>query len=167
MTDPLLEEVYRAREKLWQRAGGTLQGLGDYLMECDRRAKARGVLWIESEEEKEAIGAEVRARLAKEELQGALCVREGREGYGRAAARGGRGSATKGTKKAHGEKGKGARGRAEVRRGESTKGQKGEKKGRGKTACQSNHQTTKPPNHQTGKTISGRKGAPAQSEVMR
>ena len=28
MTNPLLEEVYRAREKLWQRAGGTMRGLG-------------------------------------------------------------------------------------------------------------------------------------------
>jgi hypothetical protein len=167
MTDPLLEEVYQAREKLWQRGGKTLRGVGEYLRECGRRAKERGVLWIESEEEREAIAAEVRARLAKEELDGALCVREEREEYCRAKARGGRGSATKGTKKAHGEKGKGARGVAEGRRGESAKGQKGEKKGQGKTACQSNHQTTKPPNHQTGRKISGRKGAPAQSEVMR
>ena len=67
MTNPLLEEVYRAREKLWQRAGGTMRGLGEYLMEYRRRADARGVKWIESEEELEAIGAEVRARLAAEE----------------------------------------------------------------------------------------------------
>ena len=82
MTNPLLEEVYRAREKLWQRAGGTMRGLGEYLMEYRRRADARGVKWIESEEELEAIAAEVRARLAKEELEGAVCVGEEREGYG-------------------------------------------------------------------------------------
>lgn len=70
MTDPLLEEVYRAREKLWQRGGGTLRGMGEYLRECGRRAKERGVLWIESEEEREAIGAEVRARLAREAAEG-------------------------------------------------------------------------------------------------
>ena len=76
MTDPLLEEVYRAREKLWQRAGGTMRGLGEYLMECDRRAKARGLKWLDSEEEKEAIGAEVRARLAAEAAGEAMCVGE-------------------------------------------------------------------------------------------
>lgn len=75
MTDPLLEEVYRAREKLWQRGGGTLRGMGEYLRECGRRAKERGVLWIESAEEREAIGAEVRARLARE-AGGAMCVGE-------------------------------------------------------------------------------------------
>jgi hypothetical protein len=164
MSNGILDEVYAAREWLWNLGGETMRGVCEFLMECRRRADARGVKWIESKEELEAIGAEVRARLAEEELKGALCVREEREGYGRAEARGGRGSATKGTKKAHGEKGKGSRAGSEGRRGESTKGQKGEKKGRGKTACQSNHQTTKPPN---GKTISGRKGAPAQSEVMR
>ena len=149
MTDPLLEEVYRAREKLWQRAGGTLQGLGDYLMECDRRAKARGVLWIESEEEKEAIGAEVRARLAKEGLEGAVCVREERAGYGRAEARRGRGAGIPATK--------------------STKDTKRGKRGQGagiRSGKSPNHQTIKPSNQQT-KKISGRKGAPAQSEVMR
>jgi len=49
--------------------------MGEYLRECGRRAKERGVLWIESEEEREAIGAEVRARLAKE-AEGAVCVGE-------------------------------------------------------------------------------------------
>ena len=75
-----------------------MRGVCEFLMECRRRADARGVKWIESKEELEAIGAEVRARLAAEEMEGALCVREEREGYGHAEARGGRGSATKGTK---------------------------------------------------------------------
>jgi hypothetical protein len=80
MTDPLLEEVYQAREKLWQRAGGTMRGLGEYLMEYGRRARARGVQWIDSEEELEAIGAEVRERLARE-AEGAMCVGEEAGGY--------------------------------------------------------------------------------------
>ena len=84
MTDPLLEEVYRAREKLWQRGGGTMRGVCEYLRECGRRAKERGVLWITSEEEREAIGAEVRARLAREGEagEGTLCVGEERGVYG-------------------------------------------------------------------------------------
>lgn len=101
MSDEILDEVYAARERLWQLGGGTMRGVCEYLRECGRRAKARGVMWIESEEEREAIAAEVRARLAAEGMEGALCVREEREGYGRAEARGGRGagiSATKGTK---------------------------------------------------------------------
>ena len=88
MSNEILDEVYAAREHLWQLGGGTLRGVGEYLRECGRRAKERGVLWIESEEEREAIAAEVRARLAKEELEGAVCVREEREGYGRAEAQG-------------------------------------------------------------------------------
>ena len=84
MTDPLLEEVYRAREKLWQRGGGTMRGVGEYLRECGRRAKERGVLWIESEEEREAIGAEVRARLAAEGPD-VSCVKEAQAVYGGAA----------------------------------------------------------------------------------
>lgn len=66
MSNEILDEVYAARERLWQRGGGTVHGVCEYLRECGRRAKARGVLWIESEEEREAIGAEVRARLAAE-----------------------------------------------------------------------------------------------------
>lgn len=142
----ILKEVYRARKRLWTRGGGTIRGVGEYLRECGRRAKERGVLWIESEEEREAIGAEVRARLAKEELKGALCVREEREEYGRAEARRGRGAgeaATKGTKN-------------------SKRGKRGQAGG----IRSGNHQTVKPSNQQT-KKISGRKGAPAQSEVMR
>lgn len=96
MTDPLLEEVYRAREKLWQRAGGTMRGLGEYLMECERRAKERGVKWIESLEEREAIGAEVRARLAREAAEG-LCVGEA-AGAGYVAAEGGSTKGQKGEK---------------------------------------------------------------------
>lgn len=68
------------------------------MRECRRRADAGEYAWDLLSPQSEAIAAEVRARLAKEELKGALCVREEREGYGRAEARGGRGSATKGTK---------------------------------------------------------------------
>ena len=75
MSNEILDEVYAAREKLWQRGGGTMRGVCEYLRECGRRAKERGVLWIASEEEREAIGAEVRARLARES-EGAMCVGE-------------------------------------------------------------------------------------------
>lgn len=143
MSNGILDEVYAAREWLWNLGGETMRGVCEFLMECRRRADARGVKWIESKEELEAIGAEVRARLAAEELEGALCVREEREGYGRAEARGGRGSATKGTKKGSGVRGQGA--------------------ARG-TTKQSNDSTIQRSNE---KKISGRKGAPAQSEVMR
>ena len=98
MSNGILDEVYAAREWFWNLGGETMRGVCEFLMECRRRADARGVKWIESKEELEAIGAEVRARLAAEEMEGALCVREEREGYGHAEARGGRGSATKGTK---------------------------------------------------------------------
>ena len=81
MSNEILDEVYAAREKLWQRAGGTMRGLGEYLMECERRAKARGVKWIESEEEREAIGAEVRARLAAEAAGKAMCAGEAEREY--------------------------------------------------------------------------------------
>ena len=87
-SNEILEEVYRAREKLWQLGGGTLRGMGEYLRECGRRAKERRVLWIESEEEREAIGAEVRARLAREAAEGewkdATAVGEERARYGAA-----------------------------------------------------------------------------------
>jgi hypothetical protein len=73
--------------------------MGEYLRECGRRAKERGVLWIASEEEREAIGAEVRARLAREAEEG-LCVGE-EAGEGYVATEGG---STKGQK---GEKGAG------------------------------------------------------------
>ena len=81
MSNEILDAVYAAREKLWQRAGGTMRGLGEYLMECDRRAKARGVKWLDSEEEKEAIGAEVRARLAAEAAGKAMCAGEPKVEY--------------------------------------------------------------------------------------
>jgi hypothetical protein len=79
MSNEILDEVYAARERLWQRGGGTVHGVCEYLRECGRRAKARGVLWIESEEEREAIGAEVRARLAAEGA--AMCVGESEGEY--------------------------------------------------------------------------------------
>ena len=94
MSNEILDEVHAARERLWQRAGGTMRGLGEYLMECGRRARERGVMWIDSEEELDAIGAEVRARLAREEAMGAVCVGEEREVYGVAG-----GAATGGTPK--------------------------------------------------------------------
>lgn len=93
MSNEILDEVYAAREKLWQLGGGTFRGVGEYLRECGRRAKERGVLWIASEEEREAIGAEVRARLAREAEEG-LCVGEA-AGEGYVAAEGG---STKGQK---------------------------------------------------------------------
>ena len=64
--DEIMQEVYRAREHLWNLGGGTMRGVCEYLMECGRRAQARGVKWIESEGEREAIGIEVRERLARE-----------------------------------------------------------------------------------------------------
>lgn len=33
MKDPLLEEIYEIREKIWKRCGGTLEGLSAY---CSR-----------------------------------------------------------------------------------------------------------------------------------
>lgn len=104
--DKIMQEVYRARERLWQLGGGTMRGVCEYLRECGRRAKARGVLWIESEEEREAIGAEVRARLAAEAAGETMCVGEeagkyvareaGEEAH--AEARRGGGGAQKGKK---------------------------------------------------------------------
>lgn len=40
MTDPIMEEVYRARELLWERGGGTMRGLVEYLQkrEAERLA---------------------------------------------------------------------------------------------------------------------------------
>ena len=64
--DEIMQEVYRAREHLWNLGGGTMRGVCEYLMECGRRAQARGVKWIESEGEREAIGIEMRERLARE-----------------------------------------------------------------------------------------------------
>jgi hypothetical protein len=81
MSNEILDEVYAAREWLWNLGGGTMRGVCAFLMECERRAKARGVKWIQSKEELEAIGAEVRARLAREAEEG-LCVGEAAgEGY--------------------------------------------------------------------------------------
>ena len=88
MSNGILDEVYAAREWLWNLGGETMRGVCEFLMECRRRADARGVKWIESEEELEAIGAEVRARLAKEELEGAVCVGEERAKYGPAEGEG-------------------------------------------------------------------------------
>lgn len=95
-----------------------MRGVCDFLCECRRRADARGGKWIESKEELEAIGAEVRARLARE-AGGAMCVGEETGGYR--------------AEEAH----------AEVRRdggaeGESTKGQKG---GRGVAGGAATHGT--------------------------
>ena len=70
MSDGILDEVYAAREWLWNLGGETMRGVCEFLMECRRRADARGVKWIESKEELEAIGAEVRARLAREGAEG-------------------------------------------------------------------------------------------------
>lgn len=110
MTNPLLEEVYRAREKLWQRAGGTMRGLGEYLMEYRRRADARGVKWLDSEEELEAIGAEVRARLAAEAAGETMCVGEEAGKYvAREAGEEAHAEARRGGEKA--QKGKKGRGR--------------------------------------------------------
>ena len=88
MSNEILDEVYRARDLLWERAGGTMRGLGEFLRECRRRADAGEYAWDLLSPQSEAIAAEVRARLAKEELEGAVCVREEREGYGRAEAQG-------------------------------------------------------------------------------
>ena len=96
MSNEILDEVYAAREKLWQLGGGTMRGVCEYLRECGRRAKARGVMWIESEEEREAIGAEVRARLAAEEK--AMCVGEATGEYVAKEAEGKMDSAAKGAK---------------------------------------------------------------------
>lgn len=170
MSNEILDEVYAAREKLWQLGGGTMRGVCEYLRECGRRAKARGVLWIESEEEREAIGAEVRARLAAEAAGEAVCVGEPEGEYraggknltqrhGEAEAQ--RGSATKGTKKAKGEEGE----KNLTRRGGGA-GMRG-KRTNGRTVKRTNGQTVPRANGQTKKRISGRKGAPAQSEVMR
>ena len=105
MSNEILDAIHAAREKLWERAGGTMRGFGEYLMECERRAKARGVKWLDSEEEKEAIGAEVRARLAAEE-QGVACVLEGRAGYGAGDVVAG-GAATSRTLRGEGRRGGG------------------------------------------------------------
>lgn len=64
--DEIMQEVYRAREHLWNLGGGTMRGVCEYLMECGRRSQARGVKWIESKEEREAIGIEVRERMVRE-----------------------------------------------------------------------------------------------------
>ena len=85
-----------------------MRGLGEYLMEYRRRADARGVKWIESEEELEAIGAEVRARLAAEEK--AMCVGEEAGKYvAREAGEEAHAEARRGGEKA--QKGKKGRGR--------------------------------------------------------
>ncbi len=70
MSNEILDEVYAAREWLWNLGGGTMHGVCEFLMECRRRANQRGVKWLDSKEELEAIGAEVRARLAREAAEG-------------------------------------------------------------------------------------------------
>ena len=86
MSNEILDEVYAAREWLWNLGGGTMHGVCEFLMECRRRADQRGVKWLDSKEELEAIGAEVRARLAREAAEGewkdATAVGEERARYG-------------------------------------------------------------------------------------
>jgi hypothetical protein len=42
MTDPIMEEVYAARRHLWERGGGTMHGVCEYLRKhrVERLAKA-------------------------------------------------------------------------------------------------------------------------------
>lgn len=125
MPNEILDEVYAAREKLWQRGGGTMRGLGEYLRECGRRAKARGVMWIESEEEREAIGAEVRARLAAEAAGEAMCVGEPMGEYRAVGAETHTEAQRDGGTEGEGEN---SRGDAEARRGKQSKKEEGRSK---------------------------------------
>ncbi len=78
MTDPIMEEVYRARELLWERGGGTMRGLVEYLQkrEAERLAgEGRGAEPEPDEAWKMATAVgEERARWKECTMQNAECT---------------------------------------------------------------------------------------------
>ena len=92
MTDPIMEEVYRAREILWQHGGGTMRGLVEYLQKREAERLAGKDLFAKTG--------------ASEKKEGAGCVREGRAGDGAGGEVAG-GAATSRTLRGEGRRGGG------------------------------------------------------------